>query len=1138
MSKRLFASLSILAVLGLLLALQSPTPSRASTPITTPDFQPGNAAADARKIDSNDTKASVYIVQLAGQPLAALSSLPRRADNTLRGVAKPALNSAVARSYKAQLTSQRNSVLTTIKRQVTPNVKTVATYDTAFNGMALVLTGEQAAKVAKLPGVVAVTPEQIYDKTTDAGPTWVGANKVWDASVTGVYAATILGTNQSPPVNSPATGRGVFSFNSTSKALSYNITITGFTQPFTAAHFHRNTDSSVVADLTSTGAGTYAGSITLSDTDAALLQADQLYVNFHTAANPGGEVRGNISGYKGEGIIVGVLDSGINTTHPSFAEIGGDGYRHLNPRGQGQFIGACDPTNLPQASAANPSGYNPAIECNNKLIGAWTFTRTFEVDSPAGEPSPNDDDSHGTHTASTAAGNVVKNLTLNGATFTEISGVAPHANIIAYDVCGFFTGGQYSGSCPGAALIAAAEQAIEDGVDVINYSISGGTSPWTDPIEQAFLNARAAGIVVSASAGNAGPTTGTLGHVSPWLLASGAATHNRKLVNTVTDISATGGITPTLANIVGAGTTGPLTTSAQLIYAGGAVGNALCDKFTDAQKPLVAGKIVICDRGTFGRVEKADNVKAAGGVGYILANNAASGNSLSADAFPIPGVHITYNDGITLKAYVAANPTATARISGTVGDFSAANGDIMAGFSSRGPNPSATSQLLKPDVTAPGVDILAAVANDGVGGPDIGLLSGTSMASPHTAGAAALLSGLYPNWTPAQIQSALMTTALSPIIKENGITPTTPFDSGSGRIRVERAAVAGLVLDETIANYTNANPATGGDPRTLNIPTFIDATCIGSCSWVRTVKSTLGAPTTWTASTSNANLSVSPSSFTIPAGGTQTFTVTMSTTGLTLGTFAFGRVTFTASGAVAPDASFPVAIKPVASDLPGLLERIGKTNNDTLIRQTRMIAYTGLAVTQYGLAKGEVNNLALREAETFTKTITLPVAPYTSTARLVAEFKYATAPDADLGIYRDSNGNGTLQTGLDTQVCDSSGSTSVEYCNLLNPQAGTYFVLVTSFAGSGSGPDAIGLVTGVVPASNTPLGNLTISAPASSTGGAVPVTITVNEPSSRNGDIWYGWFRLTDTGTSTTLATTSFDFKQVTPTLFLPIARR
>ncbi|HEU4324221.1 MAG TPA: S8 family serine peptidase [Roseiflexaceae bacterium] len=1128
MSKRLFASLSIMAIFGLLLALQSPTPSRAS--INTPDFQPGNAAADARKIDSSDTKPSVYIVQLAGEPLAALSGLPRRADSTLRGAAKPALASAAAQTYKAQLAAQHNSVLSTIKRQVSPSVKTVATYDTAFNGMALVLTGKQAAEVAKLPGVVAVTPEQIYQKTTDVGPTWIGANKVWDASVTGVYAATILGANQTPPVSSPATGRGIFTFDSASKTLSYNITITGAAQPFTAAHFHRDTDSSVVANLTSTGAGTYAGSVTLSDADAALLLGDDLYVNFHTAANPGGEVRGNITGYKGEGVVVGVLDSGINTTHPSFAEVGSDGYRHLNPLGQGNYKGACDPTNLPQVSAANPSGYNPEIECNNKLIGAWTFTRTFEVGSPADEPSPNDDDGHGTHTASTAAGNVVKNLTLNGATFPEISGVAPHANIIAYDVCGFLQNGSYNDNCAGAALLAAAEQAIDDGVDVINYSISGGQSPWTDPMEIAFRNARAAGIVVATSAGNAGPGAGTLGHVSPWLISSGAATHNRKLVNVVTDI------TPALPNIVGAGTTGPLAASTPLIYAGdiisGTTTNALCYPFSAEQAALVAGKIVICDRGGNGRVEKAQNAADAGAVGFILANNEASGDSLVADAFPIPGVHITYEDGNDLKEHLGNNPAATAKISGTTSDINDSNGDIMAGFSSRGPNPDATIQLLKPDVTAPGVDVLAAVANDGVGGPDIGLLSGTSMASPHTAGSAALLAGLYPTWTPGQIQTALATTALAPITKEDGTTPTTPFDSGSGRIRVERAAVAGLVLDETIANFIAANPADDGDPRTLNVANFIDPTCIGTCSWVRTVKSTLGAPATWTASTNDPRLTVSPSSFTIPAGGTQTFTVTMNAVGLSVGTFVYGRVTLEATGDVAPDAAFPVAIRPVGSELPSLLYRVAKSGTDTLVRQVKAIPYTGLTTKQYGLVKGEVTNVALKEGASSVKTLAVPA----NTARLVAEFQYATAPDADLEIFFDENGNGTLDDADGDAVCSSTSSVSDEYCELLGPDAGTYFVVTTNFAASGSGPDAIKLVTGVVPSTST--GNFTVSAPPTSTGGVIPVTITVNEPTSKNGDIWYGWFELTDTGTGISLGQTSFDFEQITPTLHLPIVRR
>ncbi len=259
-----------------------------------------------------------------------------------------------------------------------------------------------------------------------------------------------------------------------------------------------------------------------------------------------GTATGGVPGTRGEGVIVGVLDTGINHDHPSFADIGGDGYDHTNPFGSGTYVGYCE---------ANPT------YCNDKLIGAWDIEPNGSIGS-----SPEDDNGHGSHTASTAAGNVLFNALLVAPTieitFDEISGVAPHANLITYRVC--------DGGCANAQTIAGTNQAVMDGVDVINYSIGGGAqNPWGDAGALAFLDARAAGVFVATSAGNSGPGPGTVGspNVSPWMLAVGASTHNRKMFNSVVDLS--GGNTPPPADIVGEGVTegyGP----APIVYAGAA----------------------------------------------------------------------------------------------------------------------------------------------------------------------------------------------------------------------------------------------------------------------------------------------------------------------------------------------------------------------------------------------------------------------------------------------------------------------------------------------------------------------------------------------------------------------------------------
>ena len=541
---------------------------------------------------------------------------------------------------------------------------------------------------------------------------------------------------------------------------------------------------------------------------------------------------------KGEGIIIGVIDGGINFDHPSFAAVGGDEYEHTNPFGEGEYVGWCD--------EENPN-HDPAVHlCNDKLIGAWDYTD----DGNKGE----DDYGHGSHTASTAGGNVI-DTTIDAPTISlerTISGVAPHANLIAYDVC-------IGRGCLHSAILAAIDQAVIDGVDVINYSIGGGVnSPWDDDSSLAYLAARDAGIFVATSAGNDGPDAATIGSPSnsPWMLTVGAVTHNRKFVNAVIDMS--GGDTTAPADLWGESLTsgyGP----APIVHAKDS-GDALC------LNPFPLGtwtndEIVVCDRGINARVEKGANVMAGGAGGFVLANTALDGESLVADGHYLPAVHIGQADGDLLRAWLDSGDGHMATIAGTTVDLSPTNGDIMASFSSRGPN-RPVSGMLKPDVVAPGVAVLAASMN----GIEFESMDGTSMASPHAAGAAALMTALHPDWTPAQIQSALTSTAVpGNVLKEDGATPGDPFDYGAGRINVSLAAQAGLVLDETTKRFEDADPALGGDPTSLNLASLANDDCPTTCSWTRTVKSTLDSAADWTVSVAGASpgleVTATPESF-------------------------------------------------------------------------------------------------------------------------------------------------------------------------------------------------------------------------------------------------------------------------------------
>ncbi|MEA2002399.1 MAG: S8 family serine peptidase, partial [Actinomycetota bacterium] len=410
-----------------------------------------------------------------------------------------------------------------------------------------------------------------------------------------------------------------------------------------------------------------------------------------------------------------------------------------------------------ETGAAEIKPYDATFPCNDKLIGAWGFS---SVDAAEGANSPFDYDGHGSHTASTAAGNFVEATISGGARAPEtidLSGVAPHANIIAY-----------AGCCTGSALTAAIDQAIADGVDVINYSI-GSPSPsdvWNDFDTVGYLAAREAGIFVATSAGNDGPGDATLGSPAdaPWLTATAASTHSRTWAN---DVTFTGGDSA-LATINGNGFTdgyGP----APVVYAGD-FGDALCLAPFPAGT-WTSGEIVICDRGQIARVDKSANAAAGGAGGSILANDVDNGLSINADAHSIPTSHITYPDGILLKAWVATGTGHMGTISAGVYVQDPARGDIMAGFTSRGPN--RAIDIVSPSVSAPGVDILAAHGQNDAIVWDFS--SGTSMASPHVAGAGALLMQEHPTWTPAEIQSALMLTANTAMLDSDEVTPAGPF---------------------------------------------------------------------------------------------------------------------------------------------------------------------------------------------------------------------------------------------------------------------------------------------------------------------------------------------------------------------------
>lgn len=636
-----------------------------------------------------------------------------------------------------------------------------------------------------------------------------------------------------------------------------------------------------------------------------------------------GTSTGNLPGSQGEGIIVGVIDTGINPLNPSFAAVGPvDGYVHVNPLGAGNYLGVCTGGDLQN------------FGCNDKLIGAYNFT---------GSGNPLDDDSHGSHTSSTAAGNTVDAAVVlddGQNTIQRISGVAPHANIIAYDACT----GQ---SCALSSLVQAIDQAIMDGVDVINYSIEGSNSnPWTDTVATSFRNARDAGIFVSVAAGNDGPDADTVNSptTAPWVTSVGATTHGRVFANTV-DVIAPGPVPSEFLGIAALVGTGPVFAAdvgpASLVYSGDvSPGNDLgCSAFPVGS---MQGSIALIQRGICFFETKVNNAAAAGADAVLVFNHLGGPPIVMAmlESTTIPAGFMTNTDGEALRDFVQANSGVTVRINDSVVKVIQPElADVMADFSSRGPD--ATVDLITPSLTAPGVNVLAAGGTNG--SVEWQFHSGTSMATPHVAGAAALLMSLHPNWTPAEVQSALMTTAVTEsIFKEDGRTLADPFDRGAGRINLNKSAQAGIVLDESTIAYVAANPNSNGDPTTLNLPSFSKNNISSQHAWTRTLKSTQSVDVNWTVSfESDAELGLLSAEEVIhlPAGGTATMVIIADLRSASVNQRLYGHVTLTPDVAGIPNATFPVATMFTGPDtFPPVLNEV--IPNDGQNRPDRLTSLT------------------------------------------------------------------------------------------------------------------------------------------------------------------------------------------------------
>lgn len=576
-------------------------------------------------------------------------------------------------------------------------------------------------------------------------------------------------------------------------------------------------------------------------------------------------------GNAGEGVIVGVLDTGIWPEHPSFSDPDPLGNPYPQP----------PTTGLPCEFGNTTWNQNDApFMCNNKLIGAYKFLDTYKAVIgllPEEFDSARDDNGHGTHTASTAAGNSGVEASIFGVPRGIVSGIAPRAHVIMYRVCA-------DEGCFQSDSVAAVEQAILDGVDSINFSISGGGSPYTDLVELAFAIAYENGVFVSASAGNSGPGPETVDHRGPWTMTVGASTTDRHYISTVS-LEADNGDTLTLT---GASVTDGISTPTPVVFP--PAGEELC--LTPFAPGTFNGEIVICERGVNARVEKSFNVMAGGAAGMLQYNPTLQG--LATDNHFIPSVHLENDAGAALLDFMAAHTGVMGTF--TQGVATQVQGDVMAAFSSRG-GPGQTLGISKPDITAPGVQILAghtplpATVVGGLPGELFQAIQGTSMSSPHIAGAGALLRALHPDWTPGQIKSALMLTArTNGVFKEDGTTPANPFDFGSGRVDLTKAGSAGLTMDETAADYF----ALQNELWNANYPSLYHPNLAGSVTVSRTVINETNQPRNWKLSVLGAgDLIVNvPNHVELPGNGEASFEITVDARNVPIGEVRHAMIEF------------------------------------------------------------------------------------------------------------------------------------------------------------------------------------------------------------------------------------------------------
>ena len=863
-------------------------------------------------------------------------------------------------------------------------------------------------------------------------------------------------------------------------------------------------------------------------------------------------------GLDGDGIVIGFIDSGVAPGHPALS----DTQEAERPRacrsnwGETSLLGRwlCSSyRRLPDTLVfEEPEGWDGTCEpgerfestdCNNKLIGARWFIDGALATGPIDENeirSARDADGHGTHTVTTAVGNR-SSASIFGTLIGDVEGIAPKARAAVYKAC-WLRPGDTRASCNTSDLANAIDAAVADGVDIINYSVGSSMNKVTAPDDVALLAATKAGIIAVVAAGNEEPNLGTITSPAggPWVITVAASSRDGESSVEALQITAPPSIAGKYATREANFTTplqdvDPLEASLVLVddeddsLPDGGTGTTSdgCQAIVNADD--IDGNIAMLQRSGCRFDQMISNAADAGAIAAVVYNLSGDPIVMYGDEglSDIPAVMIGQADANLILAEFDAGNTVTVVLDKGFLLTTDDTGNVMGSFSARGPAP--VADILKPDVTAPGINILAGFTPDAANatpGENFAFLSGTSMSTPHVAGVAALLLQAHPGWTPSAVKSALMTTARQDVSASAGLADASPFDFGAGHIVPNSALNPGLVYDvsddefDAFACGTDspavatarcealADAGYSFAPADLNQPGI----SIGGLTSSRTVRRRVtnvsdeaGAYTVAVTAPPGISVEVVPPGLSLGPGESASYDVTLSYLSGPLDLWRFGSLTWSSDSV---DVYSPVAVKPASIIAPSEITSFGGTGSTTFPVE---FGYAGgYSAGVHGLNRPLVLDGSVDNDPTKTFSFRTDNGVTSHVISVPADQLYArfslfdalTDGEDDLDMY-------VYYCGADGASCNKIGEsgepTSEERFDVFRPAAGLYAVLVHGFetdpvaGGPGANYQLLARAIGI----NDDNGNMSASGPAFVSPGST-ANITVNWSDLLSNTIYLG----------------------------------